>query len=81
MNFQDLAEHVGALVSLLALFAGISGFLLWRMFTRLEQKLDELAKFCWECRQDLAEQFLTRVEHEAEHQGLWDAIHYHEHQF
>jgi hypothetical protein len=79
MNFQDLAEHVGVLVSLLALFAGVSGFLLWRMLTRMEKKLDEVAKFCCECRQDLAERFVTRVEHEAEHQGLWEILHYHEH--
>ena len=42
MSYLDLGEHVGALVSLVGVFAGVSGFLLWAMLSRLEKKLDEL---------------------------------------
>ena len=39
MHYQDLSEHMGALVSLLGLFAGVSGLLVWRMLVRMEKKL------------------------------------------
>jgi hypothetical protein len=79
MGFQDLGEHVGALISLLALFAGVSGFLLWRMLTRLEKKLDELHHLCCDCRQELGERFVCRFEAEVAHQDLWQALNHHGH--
>jgi hypothetical protein len=79
MGYQDLSEHVGVLVSLVALFAGVSGMLLWRMLVRMEKKLDELARHSFSCREELAERFVARFEHEVEHQGLWEAINYHSH--
>jgi hypothetical protein len=79
MGYQDLSEHVGVLVSLVALFAGVSGMLLWRMLVRMEKKLDDLARHSFSCREELAERFVARFEHEVEHQGLWEAINYHSH--
>jgi len=81
MYYQDLGEHVGALVTLLGLFAGVSALLLWRMLVRLERKLDELSQHFCACREELAERFVSRFEHEVEHQGLWEALNYHDHDF
>jgi hypothetical protein len=79
MSYQDLGEHVGALVTLLGLFAGVSALLLWRMLVRMEKKLDELYQHCTACREELGERFVPRFEHEVEHQGLWEALNYHGH--
>jgi hypothetical protein len=79
MNYQDLGEHANALVSLLGLFAGVSALLLWRMLVRLERKLDELSQHFCDCREELAERFVSRFEHEVEHHGLWEALNYHDH--
>ena len=81
MYYQDLGEHAGALVTLLGLFAGVSALLLWRMLVRLERKLDELSQHFCACREELAERFVSRFEHEVEHQGLWEALNYHDHDF
>ncbi|MFH1595012.1 MAG: hypothetical protein ABIG94_01395 [Pseudomonadota bacterium] len=81
MNYQDLGEHAGALVTLLGLFAGVSALLLWRMLVRLERKLDELSLHFCACREELAERFVPRIEHEVEHHGLWEALNYHDHDF
>jgi len=79
MIYQDLSEHVGALVTLLGLFAGVSGMLVWRMLVRMEKKLDELADHIVTCREELGERFVSRLEHEVEHHGLWEALNYHSH--
>jgi hypothetical protein len=79
MSYQDLSEHVGVLVSLLGLFAGVSAMLVWRMLVRMEKKLDDLAHHFCTCREELAERFVPRIEHEVEHHGLWEAINYHSH--
>jgi hypothetical protein len=79
MIYQDLSEHVGALVTLLGLFAGVSAMLLWRMLLRMEKKLDELANHSLSCREELGERFVSRLEHEVEHHGLWEALNYHSH--
>ena len=42
MNYQDLGEHATALVTLVGVFAGVSGLLLWRMLVRMEKKIDEM---------------------------------------
>ena len=81
MFYQDLGEHAGALVTLVGLFAGISGLLLWRLLMRLEKKLDELYQLCCNCRGELPERFICRLEHEAEHLIIWEALHHHEHDF
>ncbi len=77
--YQDLGEHAGALVSLLAVFAGVSGLLLWRLLCRLERKLDELSQHFCACREELAERFVCRFEHEADRQDLWAALNHHDH--
>jgi hypothetical protein len=79
MNYHDLAEHVGTLVTLLGVFAGVSALLLWRLLVRLERKLDELAEHFCACREELGERFVSRFEHEVEHHGLWEALNYHSH--
>jgi hypothetical protein len=63
MNYQDLGDHVGALVRLLGVFAGISGMLLWRMLVRLEKKMDELSQHFCVCREELPQRFVPRFEH------------------
>lgn len=79
MNYQDLGEHAGALVTLIGVFAGVSGMLLWRMLVRLERKIDEMSEHFCACREELPERFVSRFEHEVEHQGLWEALNYHQH--
>ncbi|MBM4275671.1 MAG: hypothetical protein FJ134_14595 [Deltaproteobacteria bacterium] len=79
MNYHDLGEHVGALVTLMGVFGGVSAFLLWRMLVRMERKIEDLSQhFCW-CREELAERFVTRYEHEADRQDLWEAVNHHDH--
>jgi hypothetical protein len=79
MQYQDLSAHVGTLVSLLGIFAGVSAMLLWRMLVRMEKKLDDLANHTFTCRQELGERFVPRFEHEVEHHGMWEALNYHSH--
>lgn len=77
--YNDLAVHAGSLVALLALFAGVSGMLLWRMMVRMERRLEELFRLSYGCRQELGERFVSRFDHEIEHHGLWEALNYHSH--
>jgi hypothetical protein len=79
VSYQDLGEHVGTLVSLLTLFAGVSALLLWRMLVRLEKKLEELSRNWCECREELGERFVGRFEHEVHRQDLWQAVNHHAH--
>jgi hypothetical protein len=70
MEYQNLAPHVGVLVSLLGLFAGACAYLLWRMMIRLEKKVDDIGekivawmlaavKDCSICKADLEGKFLS----------------------
>lgn len=79
MNYQDLAEHTGVLVALLSVFAGISGFLMWRIFSRLEKKLDEVLHWCCECQRQTAERFVHKEEFRSEREALWGAVNNHGH--
>ena len=79
MNYQDLGVHATALVTLLGVFAGVSGLLLWRMLVRMEKKIDEMFQHFCACREELPERFVARFEHEVEHQGLWEALNYPQH--
>ena len=79
MFYQDLGVHTTTLVSLVGVFAGVSAFLLWRLLTRMEKKLDELYRLSCECRQELGERFICRFEHDIEHQDLWQAVNHHAH--
>jgi len=79
MGYQDLGEHVGALVTLVGLFAGLSGFLLWRLLCRLERKLDEFAGICRECRRLQGERYLSRFAYKVEKEDLWTALRRHDH--
>ena len=56
---MDLAEHIGAIISLLGVFAGIAAMLLWRMLVRVEKKVDDIGtwilgftKSCADCKQN-----------------------------
>ena len=67
MEYQNLAPHVGVLVSLLGIFAGISAMLIWRMLVRMEKKVDKIGDWivgsvtkCGECKEDLKEEFLSK---------------------
>ena len=79
MNFQDLAEHIGSLVGLLSLFGGITGLLLWRMFVRMERKLDEIMHLCCECQREFVERFMGKEEYRSERDAMWEAINKHSH--
>lgn len=79
MSHSDLAEHVGAVVALLGVFAGLSGFLIWRMLARLEKKLDQLWEATQLCQARLAERFLAREEFRKEKDDLWGALNSHSH--
>ncbi|MBM4285814.1 MAG: hypothetical protein FJ128_11295 [Deltaproteobacteria bacterium] len=79
MNYRDLAEHIGAVVGLLTLFAGISGVLLWRMFVRMEKKLDEIMQLCCECQREFARRFVMKDEYRIDRDALWGAVNRHSH--
>lgn len=69
------------LVFLLGLGAGVYAVLLWTKLNRIEQKMDSLTRNCQQHRAEAETRFLSRLEHEVEHQGLWEALHHHEHDF
>jgi hypothetical protein len=55
----DLAEHIDTIIELLVLFAGIAGLMFWRMFTRMEKKVDDIGNWilgsldrCSECKKE-----------------------------
>lgn len=73
MTWKDLAEHTSALVALLGIFAGIAGFLFWRLITGISKKLSWLcenttkhvlncAEKRGECNQDNLKTFVTKDE-------------------
>jgi hypothetical protein len=79
MQYKDLAEHLGAVLALLGVFAGLTGFLFWRMLVRMEKKLDELHEATFRCRAELPERFVGRAEHQKEKEDLWGAVNTHSH--
>jgi len=79
MQYKDLAEHLGAIMALLGIFAGFAGFLFWRMLVRMEQKLDDLHASTFQCRAELAERFVGRGEFRKEKEDLWGAVNTHSH--
>jgi hypothetical protein len=70
-----------SLVFLLGLVAGVYGVLLWGKLSRLEGKMDSLRINCEHHHQENESRYLPRLEHEVEHQGLWEALHHHDHDF
>lgn len=70
-----------ALVFVVGLVAGVYAVLLWSKLSRLEGKMDSLRTNCEYHHQDNEARFICKAEHELEHQGLWEAIHHHEHDF
>lgn len=78
-SYQDLAEHTGVLVALLSVFASTSGVLIWRMFARVERKLDEVLKLCCDCQKEQAERFVCKDEFHRERGALWGAVNSHGH--
>lgn len=70
-----------ALVFAVGLMAGVYAVLLWTKLSRLEGKMDSLRGNCELHHQDNEARFIGKMEHELEHQGLWEAIHHHEHDF
>ena len=70
-----------ALVFLVGLVAGVYAVLLWGKLSRGESKIDTLRHNCEQHQEDSNTRFLPRLEHEVEHQGLWEALHHHEHDF
>jgi len=70
-----------ALVFVVGLAARVYAVLLWSKLSRLEGKMDSLGTNCEYHHQENEARFIPRVEHELEHQGLWEAIHHHEHDF
>jgi len=69
------------LVFLVGIAAGVYGVLLWGKLSRMEGKMDTLRHNCDRHQKDSNSRFLPRLEHEVEHQGLWEALHHHEHDF
>ncbi len=79
MAFQDLAPHIGSLVALLGVLAGLVGFLVWRMLVRLEKKLDEVYQFCCDCRPELLLRFVTKEEFREAREDLHRVVTNHVH--
>lgn len=70
-----------SLVFAVGLVAGVYAVLLWSKLSRLEGKMDSLRTNCEDHHKENENRFIVKVEHELEHQGLWEAIHHHEHDF
>jgi len=70
-----------SLVFLVVLVAGIYAVSLWGKLSRMEGKMDSLRTNCERHQKANDARFLPRLEHEVEHQGLWEALHHHEHDF
>jgi hypothetical protein len=70
-----------SLVFLVVLVAGIYAVSLWGKLSRMEGKMDSLRTNCEHHQKANDARFLPRLEHEVEHQGLWEALHHHEHDF
>lgn len=79
MDYSDLQEHTTVLVALIGVFAGLTGFLFWRILSRLEAKLDALYNLARSCRESLPERFVGRDEYEREVVDLWKALNRHDH--
>jgi len=79
MHYQDLAEHLSVVLALLGVFAGLSGFLFWRMLVRMEKKLDQLHDATFHCQTGLPERFVRRAEFQKEKEDLWGAVNAHSH--
>ncbi len=62
MEYLDLTEHTSVLVALLSVSTGLVGFLIWRMMVRLEKKMEEIYRFCCDCRPELFTRFVTKEE-------------------
>jgi hypothetical protein len=70
-----------SLVFLVGLVAGVYAVSLWSKLSRIEGKMDTLRTNCEHHQKASDTRFLPRLEHEVEHQGLWEALHHHEHDF
>ena len=79
MHYQDLGQHLGAVLALLGIFASLSGFLFWRMLVRMEKKLDQLHDATFRCQAGLSDRFLGRAEFRKEKEDLWGAVNTHSH--
>lgn len=79
MQYSDLTEHLGVVLALLGIFAGLSGMLFWRMLVRMETKLDQLHDGTQRCRSGLAERFVGREEFRKEKDDIWGALNAHSH--
>ena len=79
MHYKDLAEHLGAVLALLGVFASLSGFLFWRMLVRMEKKLDQLHDATFHCQAGLSDRFMGRAEFRKEKEDLWGAVNAHSH--
>lgn len=70
-----------SLVFVAGLVAGVYAVSLWSKLSRLEGKMDSLRTNCEQHHRYNETRYLPRLEHEVEHQGLWEALHHHEHDF
>ena len=70
-----------SLVFLVGLVAGVYAVSLWSKLSRMEGKMDSLWTNCEQHHKNNETRFLSRLEHEVEHQGLWEALHHHDHDF
>lgn len=74
--YQSLSEHIGIVVILLGVFAGISGFLFWNQIEDLKRMVNTIYNYLLEER----EKYVTREECErCAVDKLWNAFDYHKH--
>jgi hypothetical protein len=75
-------EYNSVLLSLLGLVATIGAILFWRMFTRMEKKIDEWFSQHLECRERQLKEFVKMDEFEKWQRGrdgIWRRLHGHKH--
>ena len=82
----NLAEHVGALLTLLWVTAGIAGVFFWHLIARMEHKIDVWMEEHVKCREWQRDNFLLKADWkewvnkwEPGRKALWEAINSHSH--
>ncbi|MHB8071517.1 MAG: hypothetical protein ACYDHF_06160 [Candidatus Cryosericum sp.] len=74
-------HYIGLLISLLGVAASLAGIFFWRMFTRMENKIDKWADRCEDCKEGLvtSKEFGEWKLGRDGPDGLWNRVNHHEH--
>lgn len=78
----DPQADTNLLLAVMGLLATVAGVVFWRMFTRMEKKIDDWFQQHLECRERQAQMMIHRPEFEEWKKGreyIWKRLHGHKH--